>query len=298
MLYSTSPYPVQIVSKLEDILASQDQREIDQFINAYRAGKIEPEKQSEKPLVVWQPYNVNEKRILAALQSKPLDIGEKEIKNWAEIAVHQAVEIFRNQLSYQTFDSLYFPEDSTRFPLHSFKTIVRRKAIHQGILAFEYVEKKNGFSCVEGEEWHPDEVNIYPVRELQAHKVLRSRGIKVLTVGISDLEPANSSVKKYMFENWRASWEQERLITLADYNLQVERLHNQKIVSATQDSIYAMGEILESESKIDAILTDQILNTVLDLANDSDYRSLLPSELIDMVPFLQKYLPAYIDDQA
>ena len=96
---STSPYPVQIVSKFEDILDPADQREIHRFVQAYQAGQIVDSQKSRERKSGWRPFKLDEDRVFAALQSEPYDVGEKKIKDWTEIAAHHAVETYRNELS-------------------------------------------------------------------------------------------------------------------------------------------------------------------------------------------------------
>jgi hypothetical protein len=288
---STSPYPVQIVSKLEDILDPADQREIHRFVQTYQAEQIiEPQKSTERKSG-WRPFKLDENRVFAALQSEPYDVGEKAIKDWIEIAAHHAVETYRNELSKEMFDSLYYPEDPEKFPLGNLKAQVRRKVVHQGILAFQVVRKKDGYAFVEGDVWHPDDVETYPVRELKAHKVLRSRGMKVITVGVTDLHPTQKSVRdRYLFENWRASWQQDAMITAADHDLQVMRLKNQARVHAQRELATTLKSILEMKGLDRDALAVRVYQALENVSADPATRKILPRDAVYTMRMLKSLL--------
>jgi len=288
---STSPYPVQVVSRLEDILDPADRREIHRFVQAYQAGQIiEPQKSRERKSG-WRPFKLDEDRVFAALQSEPYDVEDKQISDWTEIAAHHAVETYRNELSQQTFDGLYYPEDSDKFPLSDLKNQVRTKVVHQGILAFEYVRRMDGFSFVEGQEWHPDDVETYPARELTAHKLLRSRGMKVITVGVTDLHPTQESVRdQYLFENWRATWEQDAMITAADHDLQVMRLKNQARVHAQRDLATTLKRILEMKGLDRDALAVRVYQALENVSADPATRKILPRDAVYTMRMLKSLL--------
>ena len=288
---STSPYPIQVVSRLEDILDPADRREIHRFVQAYQAGQIvEPQKSKERKSG-WRPFKLDEDRVFAALQSEPYDVDEKKISDWTEIAAHHAVEIYRNALSQQTFDSLYYPEDSEKFPLGDLKAQVRRSVVHQGILAFEFVCRRDGFSFVEGQEWHPDEVESYPTRELTAHKVLRSRGMKVITVGVTDLHPSLDDVRKYyLFENWRSSWKKDTLIIRSDHELNAMRIIGHSRAQAQRDMAYTLNELLEKKEFSQEALALRIFQALESVAADPATRSFLPKDTIYMMRTVKSLL--------
>jgi hypothetical protein len=288
---ATSPYPVQVVSRLEDILDPADRREIHRFVQAYQAGQIVEPQKSKGRKSGWRPFKLDEDRVFAALQSEPYDVEDKQISDWTEIAAHHAVEIYRNALSQQTFDSLYHPEESDKFPLGRLKNQVRTKVVHQGILAFEFVRRKDGFSFVEGQEWHPDDVETYPTRELTAHKVLRSRGMKVITVGLTDLYPTQESVRdRYLFENWRATWQQDAMITAADHDLQVMRLKNQARVHAQRDLATTLKRILEMKGLDRDALAVRVYQALENVSADPATRKILPRDAVYTMRMLKSLL--------
>ncbi|MEA3350676.1 MAG: hypothetical protein U9Q82_08665, partial [Chloroflexota bacterium] len=289
-----SPYSVQYVDKLEDILDLEDQREIHRFVQSRRGGTTTDSgvDQPEQHARGWRPFQRDERRVFAAILSRPYDVLEEEQTDWQEIVAHTAVEVFRNLLAKETFDSLYAPNEKNDFRISWLKNQVRARVKNQGILAYQFVERKEGRRNLSvGDEWHEREIITYPVQELKARKVLRSRGIKVITVGFTDLQPSMDAVQKhYLFENWRASWEKEAIIVQSDYELQAMRIINHARAQAQRDIAYTLSELLAKYEYSQEALALRVFQALETVAADPATRRLLPKDTIYMMRHLRSIL--------
>ncbi len=286
-----SDFQVQVVSKMQDDLDSEDKLEIHQFVQSYRrraglsveAGKKQPKR--------WRPFRFYPNRVFSAITLRPYDVYDEELKDWTEIPVHIAVNIFREHISQHLYDRLYDPKEHRTYPLADLKNSLRTRMVNMGILSYQYVERSDGEPLEINQELGEGDLILYPERELKTKKVLRSRGIKVITAGFTELTPSISDVQShYMYDYWRAPWQQEATIVRADHELQAMRLKNQSRAQAQRDMAFTLSKILASTEYTQEAMALRVFQALEDLAADPDIKRLLPDNTINMIRGLRNLL--------
>jgi hypothetical protein len=288
-----------VVERLIDVLSSEDQHEIHRFVQTHQSGgRRQGGKKQDQPRR-WRPFMFDRQRVFAAIASSPYDVYEDQHKSWDELPAHMTAELFRKMLAQYEYDQLFRPEEEEMYPLIGFEHIFRMRMQHQGILAFQYVARKDGYAFELGQEWVDSEISHYPVQELQARRVLRSRGIKVITAGFTELEPTRREVQAhYLFDYWRAPWERKALDIKSDHELQAMRLKNQARAQAQRNLAYTLAGILESREYAKESSAIQVYQALEAMAADPSTRRLLPEDTIRLLQNLGSLLlPGEDSDQ-
>jgi hypothetical protein len=270
-----------------DELELDDKVEIHNFILAYSGLPGPYILDADNPL---PPYAVDENRIFAAVSSGAQDVADEKILDWTELPVYAAVEVFRNILSQELYDNLYLPTEPEAYPLNNMKSFFSKKVRNLGILSYQFVKPSVGNTLVPGQVWNPAVLTFYPVQNLIGSKVLRNRGIKVISAGFSDLEPTSDKVKERLMERWSASWEQEATIITADHELQAMRIRNLARAEAQGEMVAALALILNAPATSEDALAVQVFQALETAAADPKTRQLLPAETIAMLNNLRNWL--------
>ena len=80
---------------------------------------------------------------------------------------------------------------------------------NQGVLSYQFVSVKDKTPFKVGDTWVKRDIAFYEPQDLKNSKVLRNRGIRVLTSNFSDLTPRHPGVREQMVDQWRMRWESE-----------------------------------------------------------------------------------------
>lgn len=283
-------YQIQ-VARLVDILDPEDKLDAHRFIQSYRRGTGPEAAETRDAPNGWRPFRFYPERVFAAIASRPFDDFKEERTDWAEIPVHVAVNTFRELLSQELYDSLFLPDRPEPYPLMDLKNQLRVRMINQGILAYQFVERidKKQLEC--GQELRKSEIVQHPVREFQARKVLRSRGIKIILAAFTELRPSLSDVRgRYMFDHWRAPWQQKAVITQSDHELQAVRMKNQARAQAQRGMAYTLSNILSASEFSKEAMALRVFQALESAAADPATQRLLPRDTIELLRSLRNLL--------
>jgi hypothetical protein len=294
------PYRLQVVDGLTDDLDMDDKREIHRFVQWCKQRGISRSRPPAEKQPDWKCVFDNQ-RVFAAIQSQSYDVQEKKIKNWTELPAHLAVAFYRDMLAQKEYDELYEPVNLNEYPILKLKNEFRKRMIHQGILAYQYVERRDGKDFVvtgrrghdhlEATEWNESEIIRYPVRELKSQKVLRSRGIKVIHAGFTELDPSMPDVQDhYMFNYWRAFWHQKTLNIRTDHEMEALKIMGRARADAQRDMIDTLSTILSSGDRSLEALAVRVYQALEGIAADPETQRLLPKETRQMMRSLRSLL--------
>jgi len=285
-----------IIGKFSDELDGDDQLEIQQFILSLpemrSLDEIEEIKQ-ESIKTNGVPYFVDPVRIFQAIFAKTVDIPENKELDWTDLPNNVVIEIFRNLLAGEIYDKLYEPLLDTQPPILGLKRLLRLKMRNQGILSYHFIRRVDNKPFVEGQEIPYKEIISTEIRALSsanASKILRSRGIKVMFGGFSELRPTEPAVRERFVDNWQAKWDRESDIVLGNYEMQALRRRNRWRLSAQRAFIDVLTNILDQNPNADEALAMQVLQALEALSADPDTKQLLPKETIDMLGHLRNWL--------
>jgi hypothetical protein len=146
------------------------------------------------------PFSYDRDRIFRAVYGRAQDVNEERFMDWTELPPYVATEIFRKLIAAELFDEIFLPDDPQYFPLRALKDTFSRMVRNQGVLSFQFVERRDGKAFVEGQAWNKEDLIFHPVQELKTPKLLRTRGIKVIAAGFSELRPVKSEVRQRLLD--------------------------------------------------------------------------------------------------
>ena len=284
-------YQIQVVDRLVDILDPEDKLDIHRFVRSYsrRAG-LELTETIDEPNG-WRPFRFYPQRVFAAIASRPFDVFKGKRIDWTEIPAHLAVNTFRELLAQELYDGLFEPDDAQSYPLLDLKNLVRTRMVNKGILAYQFIKRADGKQIESDQALRESEVIQYPEQEFKARKELRSRGIKVITASFTELQPSISDVQsRYMFDHWRAPWQQEAVIIRSDHELQAVRMQNQARAQAQRDMAYTLSKILSASEFSREAMALRVFQALETAAADPATQSLLPRDTIDLMRSLRNML--------
>ena len=284
-------HQAKIIKRLSDELDTIDKEEIHRFVNSLHPAEIQPTGvYTEEDLNSSAPFTIDHQHVFAALYSQAKDVKAETYTDWSELPPHVATEIFRVMLADVYYDELYDPSHPNKFPLKEFKARFTNKVRNQGVLAYQFLIRKDGSSISAGQEWDENQFIAYPVQELRQPKVLRARGIKLINAGFSELKPVNPGVRQRFLENWRARWERDAEVTLADHELQAMRIKNQARVQTQREMTRKLTAIFDSTPLSQEALALRVYQALETLATDPATRRLLPADTINLLKSLRSWI--------
>jgi hypothetical protein len=294
------------IRSFSDELDEIDKREIHRFAQQYLAYRQpnEPLETQDKDLA-QPPFHIDQQRIFAAVYSQARHATESKLDDWTSLPALVATEIFRNMISQVSYDSLYLPDDPSRFPLQTdFKPAFARKVRYQGVMSYQFVHRLDGQPPAEGQRLDNRQFRLAPVQPLRASKVLRDRGIKVLHAGISELMPTDAKIRQQRLDNWRARWQKEADLIKADLDLEAVRIKNHARAEKQREMINNLSLIINTSAYPEEALTLRIFQALEDIAAEPTTRQLLPVDTIQVLKSLRLWLspgeqgrPALLDGQ-
>jgi hypothetical protein len=162
--------------------------------------------------------------------------------------------------------------------------------IHSGKLAFRLVFHNSRDQQIhERQVYEALDLLVSPVTELRNPKVLRERGIKVLFCGIGDLKPPEA-IYQQRLESWQSLWKRDAELTLADHELEANRLRNRARAQAQQDLTFTLEAVFRNESVSDEVMAIRLLQALESAAADPKTRQLLPADTINLMRGMHDWL--------
>ena len=284
-------FQVHVVDELVDILDDEDKKDAHRFVQSYRKRAGLETRAGIEQSGGWRPFRFYDQRVFSAIASRLYDVDEKRRTDWESIPAYVAVNKFRELLAEKIYDSLFMPELDEPYPLWDFKNLLRIRMVNEGILAYQFVERTDGKQLESGQVLREREIVRYPVREFQARKVLRSRGVKIITAGFTELKPSLTEVQnRYMFDNWRSPWQQEAVIIRSDHELQAVRMKNQARAQAQRDMAFTLSKILSASEFSREAMALRVFQALEAAAADPATQRLLPRDTIDLIRSLRNLL--------
>ena len=276
-----------IIGPIDD-LAEDDKNEIHQYVtSAQPTGRDHAEEFTGHH---FPPYHFDMDRVFAALYSKALEAPDNTAIPWMELPIHVAVEHLRNLLADEDYDRLHQFNDPTSYPLYQ-RVLpgFRRYMRNQGVLAYQFVQWKGKKPFKPGDTWIRRDIAFYEPQDLKNSKVLRNRGIRVLTANFSDLTPRHPGIREQMVDQWRIDWDGEakETATLAE----MEALNT--IAAARRNAYQEMISNLEMAytgvGVPKDVLTLRLLKTIEQAIEDPKARALLPKESLSILLELRNF---------
>jgi hypothetical protein len=236
------------------------------------------------PVPQYIPANV-----FAAVIHQPRQ-DEETLRSWSELPGQVGQDIYREVLAHINYDNLYKLDQPDHIPAEDMRRDFRRRMIHSGKLAFRLVFHVSRDQQIrERQVYEALDLLVSPVTELRNPKVLRERGIKVLFCGIGDLKPPEA-IYQQRLESWQSLWKRDAELTLADHELEANRLRNRARAQAQQDLTFTLEAVFRNESVSDEVMAIRLLQALESAAADPKTRQLLPSDTINLMRGMHDWL--------
>jgi len=279
-----------------DEIDEEDKREIYSKIQNQRSIRTN-EMAYEHPGSNNPPFPIDENHIIAAVLSQPRNTRDGKLEKWTELPNRVAVSVLLDELSRVSYDHLYSldrPEQEC-FLYDKFKPAFKCKVKNLGVMAYQFVQRKDGNPPVEGTLFNAEEYWIWEVQELHNPRPLRDRGIKVIDVDFSDFKPIDGTIPEQRFDNWRSQWQKRAELTNADYDLEVMRIRNHARAQAQREIIYNLSQIFKLPGYTQEAIAIRIFQALESAAANPATNRLLPRDTIEMLRNFQRLL--IVDDK-
>ncbi len=194
------------VSALSNEIDPADREEIHRFIQNFHLQN--PEKiDVEQSASSSSQYYVDPQRIIAAFYSIPSMPPLQTNIDWSDLPLQIAIDLFREFIATIPYESIYHPHRPLMRTLTELKSLFSKRMRNQGVLAFQFVHRKDNLPIRIGDEWDISQLIFYPVQNLNNPKFLRSKGIKILNATFGELKPADEMIEKRLFDEWLAGYQ-------------------------------------------------------------------------------------------
>jgi hypothetical protein len=285
-------------------LDSDDQAEIHSFV---QYGSKYVEKRTTQAADKYQtktPYPFHENRVFAAAYSQAL-VSSSKPTVWHELPLQVAIDIFRKEMVLYNFDDLLKTNQPNIFPLLDIKENFSRKVRFQGLLSYKLVHKlvergETSNNDQQETEWNEEifvtsdigqtfktsHIKISPAHELHNSKILRDRGIRVITATFPEFRVAEEKVKEKLIEHWKARWEREIDITRAQHELEAMRERSRARAQTQSEMTYVLSNLFQTTPHSKEALALRIFQA-LEKAAASE---LDPKEVLAMLRNLHRWL--------
>jgi len=273
--------------KVSDEIDDPDRREIHQFARV--AGRLqEMRAYTELPQPGRWPV-FDSQRVFSAVYAQARG-NENEIVPWVDLPTAVGTELFREVIQKINYEDIYRGEDPARFPLPDIKARLRLALRNNGILSFRVVSHLENARLEEGGIYEPALLRVSSVQPLRNSRVLRDRGIKVISSDFGDLSPLSPEVWEQRVDNWSAPWMREMAVLRAENDLEVMRIRSQARAQAQQQLFHSLSRLFEEPNLTEEALVIRVYQSLEQVAANPLTRQLLPADALNMMRNIHYWL--------
>lgn len=198
------------VSSLSNEIDPADREEIHRFVQNFHLGTANFPISAQANGLTSQ-YVVDSQRILSAYFAIPSSQPVQPALDWSDLPLQISIDLFREFIASIPYQAIYSPHRPVTHSLSALKSQFSKRMRNQGVLAFQFVQRKDNQPIRVGDEWEVAELIFYPLQQLQSTKFLRSKGIKILNATFGELRPADETIERRLFDQWRLGIEKQPL---------------------------------------------------------------------------------------
>jgi hypothetical protein len=287
-----------VITGFSDELDMDDKLEIYRHIQKIRQGGVAPEAQNtpDESFQFKAPYIFDGQRVFNAVYGNARMIKEGMMEEWVDLPLKVAVETFHEMVSVESYDNLYLPEKSDKFPFREeFLPRFSRRMRNLGVLAYRVVFNSDRTALKKDQAWQETQLDIYPVQTLRSSKVLRDRGIRVIFSGCAELRPTNPLILQQRLDHWRARWEKDKDLTLASFDYKELQIRAHARAQAQRDMLLSLSRMLDSNETAlpQEALAVRVFQALEAFASEPATGKLLPKETLNALWSLHEWLLPY-----
>jgi hypothetical protein len=298
----TSPESIQVIQIDEktntikgfsDELDLEDKYEIHRWLQTYQPPINPPEKQpgiTESGLTA-APYLFDPERVFNAVYGNARVIKEGMMEDWTELPLKVAIEAYHDMVAMENYDSLYVPDDPAKFPFRDeFRPRFAKRVRNLGVLGYQMILRSNGELLEKNQIWNPDTLTVYPEQALRTSKILRDRGIRLIAAGFAELRPSNPAVLQQRLDHWRAHWQKESNLILAEYDYKEMKIRSHARAQAQKDMVETLSNLVNSKELTREAVAIRLFQAMEAFANEPQTEKLLPKETLNALWSLHEWL--------
>jgi hypothetical protein len=249
------------------------------------------------PKIDSSPFRLYKDRIFAAILSQPLEKAhatdldaEKRYIDWRDLPPRVGADVFRNLIARHHYDKLFEPSSPSDHSLAKVKGQFAGIMRNLGMISVQVVRRKDHLRLIEGWKGSADELTFLPPHTLETPKVLRSRGIVIVSAGFGDITPVSNQVRESLMQNWLAYWKRDKEQTLAQHELSALRAITAERALVQRDMAFTFARLMQSSEYSQEALTWRLFQSLEALAADPETRKLLPDTTIQTMTNLREWL--------
>ncbi|MEA3439694.1 MAG: hypothetical protein U9R58_05375 [Chloroflexota bacterium] len=222
-------------------------------------------------------YRIDNERIFRAVYAQMQNDNQNgEVRDWTDIAVLAAVEVFRNLISRWTFDSFYDKDNQEVFPiLDRLMPEFRARVRNQGVVEYQLIRRRDRRSPQIGDRVDRENYLIWEPNERLGAKNLQDCGIRVVTAGFTGFIPVQESVSEQQLESWEARWQEQADVVRSNYDREVIRIRTRAREDAQGELIQSLSELFDSTDLTEEALAVRFFQSMESLASDPATRRIL-----------------------
>jgi hypothetical protein len=281
------------IKGFSDELDLDDKYEIHRWFQTYKPSTSPPAPVPSKkePEQAAAPYTFDAERVFNAVYGNARVIKEGLMEDWTELPLKVAVEAYHDMLAMENYDALYLPEDPTKFPFRDeFRPRYAKRLRNLGVLGYQMVLGTDVQPLEKDQPWDETYYTIYPAQVLRTSKILRDRGIRLIAAGFAELRPSNPAVLLQRQEHWRARWQKESNLTLAEYDYKEMKIRSHARAMAQKDMVDALSNLIKSQDLTREAVAIRLFQAIESFAKEPQTEKLLPKETLNALWSLHEWL--------
>jgi hypothetical protein len=277
-----------MIQSMADELEEDDRQDVFEYFSSL---DNPPEFTAYEPLPTDPlPPTFNASRVFSAVYSQAfLRDNPVQMLPWTDLPVRHAVDIFREFLSQINLNELYTHNSDGVLGINGLRYKLRIKMRNSGMLCYRLIMRQVPRPIRVGQIYPYNILVASPVQAMSASRVLRDRGIQILSSGFGPLLPTNDIYSQWL-NNWRAEWERETMTTQAIADLEARRIYNRARIQKQQELAINLREIFEDTNNSKEVIAIRLLQALESIAADRDTRRLLPAETINILQSIRSWL--------
>jgi regulator of protease activity HflC (stomatin/prohibitin superfamily) len=230
----------------------------------------------------------NPDRVFAAVSSQARD-DENALVPWLNLPTHVAIDFFREIIGQVNFDDLYNTDDPAAFPMEIYKHQQKMVMRFNGLISYRVVYFANGRSLGSGAEFGMDEIQVSTVQPLRNPKVLRERGIKVISSQFGDIR-APDRVFQQRLEAWRARWLRDTEIVRGRYEQEAMSIRSAAQAEAQRDLYSTFARLYQDNVLNQEAIVIRVFQALERAASDPGTRNQLTPGTVQMMQALGRLI--------
>jgi energy-coupling factor transporter transmembrane protein EcfT len=277
------------ITGFSDELDSDDKAEIHRFIQNFHQrdfvqSPYEEDNQSQGE------FHIDPSRLIAAFYAQAQQAAPKQPSEWSDLPLQVAIDKFREFLANISFEEIYNPQMTSTLSLTERKSQFSKMIRNQGVLAYQYVQRKDGHPLKVGDVWDVRQLIFFPVQELLNPKFLRTKGIKVLNAYFGELRPSDDLVSESLFHKWFAVHQKHFKVHHAEAEYRTQQIRTEARKQAQIQMVKKFIEIINQSPFSKQALLLQFFETLENAASEPQTHKLLPADTINLIQQLRALL--------